>query len=90
MKQLTFYEVYDDFSSDGRGNMIRVVGRFTKESDAKLYAVGRGNYEQKASVREKNVVVAESIKEMEEVEVEERKQKALNKLTKEERELLGL
>lgn len=87
---IKFTEVYDDFSADGRGNRIVVIGRFFSETVAKQYAKGRGNYGQDANTRYQQFTICDSLYDMEESLKDDAKAKALAKLTKEERELLGL
>lgn len=92
INQYTYYEVYDDFSEDGRGNQISVIGRFSTETIAQRFAIGNGNYGLTAKVREVSIVVCDSIEDIEDIEdyKEEERNTALAKLTDREKQLLGL
>ena len=76
MKRIHYYEVWDDYSEDGRGGRIEVIGRFSYKEDAEEFAKGRGNYGNNASVSEKEFAILENIKEVE-IEKDEKLKKRL-------------
>jgi hypothetical protein len=89
MIELSYYEVYDVYSEDGRGP-ITIIGRFTNESDATGYAKGRGNYNSNARVKPASIAIVESLDEAEDFDKIKKRNAALAKLTPAERVLLGL
>ena len=64
MIKVHYYEVWDDYSEDGRGGRIGIIGRFINEADALTFAIGKGNYGENATVSEKEFIILESIKEI--------------------------
>ena len=86
MISLTYYEVQQDNSVDGKGP-TKVVGRFTKKIDADNHRVNKGNG---AFVQKKSIVIAEDLGEVQEMNDQNKRYAALKKLTDEEIELLGL
>ena len=89
MKYISYYEVYDCFSADGRGSNT-TIGCFDTFAIATDYAKRRGNYKNDAHVREINVTVFDSVKEKENYSEISTKYNALHKMTQNERSLLGL
>ncbi|MCU7501414.1 MAG: hypothetical protein HF309_19225 [Ignavibacteria bacterium] len=89
MQTITYYSVHDVFTVDGMGPET-VIGRFGSEEVAKEYAKDRGNYKKDAYVTPHTLVICSSIEELAQAKKEELKQHALSKLTKEEKEILGL
>lgn len=89
IEPLEFYEVSDVFTEDGRGPQT-VIGRFWDSKVADEYAQDRGNYRTDAKVKKVNLHIANSIEDMEEYKTEEIRQKALAKLSTEEKRALNL
>lgn len=90
IQKVNYFEVYDNFSEDGRGNDVRVIARFHDRYHAEQYAVGRGNYGHDAQIREVKFSIASYASEVEKAQLEDKKEAALAKLTYDERKLLGL
>lgn len=92
MKTVEFYEVWDDFSEDGRGTVLtnKTLALFSKKADADIFACGNGNYGQKAQVKHRKIFICESQQDVKESKKQELIQAALNKLTPEEIKLLGI
>jgi hypothetical protein len=64
MTQVEFYEVYDNYSMDGLGSDSIIIGRFMHYSDAITFAKKRGNYEHDAQVRNVNLKIYDSLKDI--------------------------
>lgn len=89
-QRVKWFEVWDNYSEDGRGGLVKVIGRFTYESVAKDFAKGRGNYGGDALVDSVEMYIADSIESWQKECDDEKKVAALKKLTSEERKLLGV
>ena len=95
MKEIKFsyYEVsYDPNDDLGGYHSKRVIGRFTNNSDATKFAKGKGSWGANADVKHviDKIVIWESYDEAIGADKEVARQQALKKLTKAEREALGL
>lgn len=90
IRNISYFEVGDDYSCDGRGNDYRIIGCFSSDFVAQKYSEGRGNYGAKASVRAKNLIIVDTIEELEKADKVAKINAALAKLTNEEKSLLGL
>lgn len=91
MIKVEYYEVSDNYSEDGRSPYgDKVIGRFTKENSANLYAKGRGNYGSDARVTYRKFYIAIDTNEIHLIQEREKLDAALGKLTEEEKTLLGL
>lgn len=90
--KLKYYEVSYDANVDWGGTRdIRVIGKFSYYEDAKEYAKGRGAYgDANVTNVNKTIIIFDTLDEALGKHEEEMKEKALKKLTKAERELLGL
>jgi len=84
-----YYEIGDAYDPEGKGPW-QTIARITDQHEAKLYSRSRGNYNRDAQVRPVKVVVVDTADEMKEYQEEEKRQRALDKLTAEEKKLLGL
>lgn len=96
MKRITA-EYFEAFEVKGDGGGVHStelpLGKFKEESDAQAVAKGRGMYSgQDGSVKKGtlNVVIFDSIAEYEEDKLSKIRERALGKLTEEERKALGL
>lgn len=89
LQVIEFYEVWDTYTVDGMGPST-VIARITDKTEAEKYAYKRGNYGNDANVRLVKLTIVDSASEMEDYEEEEKRQKALAKLTDEELKLLGI
>jgi len=95
MKGLVIENVYEAYTNsdgiEGRGGDVH-IGYFTHLGDAKNAAIGRGVMGTNAAVRtvNKTIVIFENYKEYEEMMLGATIQRALSKLTLEERQALGL
>lgn len=78
-------------SMEGRGSDI-LVGYFTSYSDACLAAEGRGVMGTAAEIRKEDISISvyESYSEFEDLDTKKIKERALNKLTNQEKKALGL
>ena len=91
VNHVTYWEVSDNFSEDGRDpHGHKVIGCFSKQEVANQYAEGNGNYGHDARVQRKDLVIVDSIEELEKATKIAKIQAALSKLTEEEKELLGI
>lgn len=88
-KTITFTEVGDSYDAEGKGP-YEVIGRFWDDKEAEKFAKGRGNYGKDAHCRTKTLIIAETCEDMEQYKVEEVRQRALNKLSAEEKAALGV
>jgi len=95
MDLLEFYEV--TVSNDCEGKTIRPVAAFWKESEAKLFSLSKACSDQSQAmgpetgwVTKRSIKIYENLDEYINLDLEEVKQAALNKLTPLERNLLGL
>ena len=86
---IEFFEIGDCYTEDGRGPFT-VIARLRDENEAKAFAEGRGNYKKDAVVRPVRLILADTAEDMDAYHQEERRQKALAKLTAEDKALLGL
>jgi len=84
-----YYEIGDAYDPEGKGPW-QTIARITDHSEAKRYSRGRGNYNRDAQVRPVKVVVVDTADEMEDYGREKKRQAALDKLTAEEKKLLGI
>ena len=89
MKIITYYSVHDAFDEEGRGP-DQEIGAFFELIVAKSYAQGNGNYGHDAQVTRKVLIICDTVNELEERKLELGREKALAKLTSEDKELLGL
>lgn len=89
IKTVEFFEVGDDYSEDGRGR-FKTIGRFWDRKVADAYAIKRGNFGKDAQVHPVALPIADSIADMDAYHDEEKRQQALNKLTDEDKRVLGL
>lgn len=88
---IEYWEVWDNFSEDGRGTgQNRILACFSSQIEANKFALKRGNYGQNAQVTHKQAIIIDKIDEYDILKKERIKQTALAKLTKEEKEILGL
>ncbi len=90
MHVVDYFEVYDDFSVDGMNPIYNTLCNFLCEKDAFTYAKGKGNYGRNAQVAHRVKFICDRLDEATEYDMNQKKQNALNKLTAEERKLLGL
>lgn len=88
IKTVTFYEVYDDYSEDGRVPNIRVIGTFSTETVAISYAQKKGNYGADAQVREKIIYICETIDDIKTLKKEQFLRDTLKKLNDAEFEVI--
>lgn len=90
IQRIEYYEVYGEFSDDGRGNDFRVVGSFSDKHIANKYAIGRGPWGTNLSIRKVILNICDTIQDLETLEKNREIEEALNKLTTREKELLNL
>ncbi len=91
VNHVEYWEVWDNFSEGGRvSNANKTIGCFSSKKEADRYAIGKGNYGQAAMVTKKDVFIVDGPDDLAELKKAETKAKALNKLTSEEKEALGL
>jgi hypothetical protein len=91
IKKIVYFEVHDNFSVDGMDPaMGKTIGNFFEEKVAKEFAKGRGNYKKDAHVTRQVVLICETPNDVYGMEKENLKEQALAKLSKEEREALGV
>lgn len=91
--KVSYYEVsYDPNTDLGGYHSKTVIGKFTNNSDAIKFAKNKGAWGADADVEHvtKKIVIWESYDEAIGADKEATRQKALKKLTKVEREALGL
>ena len=84
-----YYEIGDAYDPEGKGPW-QTIARITDFEEAKKYAKNRGNHKFDARILPVKVVVVDTADEMKEYQEEEKRQRALDKLTAEEKKLLGL
>ena len=89
MKTITYFSVHDAFDAEGRGP-DQEIGAFFDKGVADDYAKGNGNYGNDARVTQKVIVICDTVEELAESKIEQKRRKALRKLTDEDKELLGL
>lgn len=89
VQTIEYYEVGDAFDAEGKGPFT-VIARITDEREAHSYAMNKGNYGRDAIVRKVTFVIVDYAHEIDALKREEKRQAALNKLTEDEKELLGL
>lgn len=91
VKTVEYWEVYDNFSEDGRvAGFDKILGRFSTEKAASQFADGRGNYGNRAQVKPCKIVIVDTVEEQAGATDEADRQNALRKLSKRERTLLGV
>lgn len=90
IKNIRFFEVYDNYSVDGLGGSDDTIGRFSTKLVADKYAEGRGNYGKTAQVKLVEFDICDTVEEAKVSDINRQKREALAKLTKKERKLLGL
>ena len=90
MQKLVLYEAYTNSDLiEGRGNDVH-LGYFKVQSDAEKASSGRGVMGTNAHVRLAPILIYENFEEFAEVRAKDVREQALNKLSWEERKLLGL
>lgn len=89
IKTIEFFEVGDRYTEDGSGP-FQVIARFWDEAVASRYAEKRGNYGSDAKVKPASIVIADTAQDMNDYHQKELAQKALDKLSYEEKVALGL
>lgn len=89
IKTVKFYEVGDSFDAEGKGPH-EVIGRFWEQPESDKFAKGRGNYGKDAQVKPVTLIIADTCEDMDNYRDEELRQKALKKLTDEEKRVLNL
>lgn len=90
IRTIEYFEVSDNYSEDGRGNDIRIIGNFSTREIADKFSNGRGNWGAKASVIPRRIHICDSIQDVGVLAHQEAVEKALAKLTDEEKRLLNL
>ena len=86
---ISFWEVWDDFAVDGRGDM-RIIGNFWDKKTAEAFAKKRGNYEKDANVTHREFVIMDNAQKIDEYEEEIKRRRALAKLNEEDKKVLKL
>lgn len=89
VKTIEFFEVGDAYDAEGKGP-FKVIGRFWDEDEADKFGTGRGNYGNDAKVNPVTLVIADTCEDMKDYQDAELRQKALSKLSAEEKRVLGL
>lgn len=89
VKIITFWEVSDVYSVDGVGSST-VIGRFNTKDTATAYSKGKGNYGKHAKVNQVTMQICDTLADIEQAKKNDKIAKALEKLTDEEKELLGI
>lgn len=89
VNKIKYYEVGDAYDVEGRGP-FESIANFYKKEIAEKYKIGKGNYGHNAEVREKVLFICDSILDINELESTTKRERALSKLTDEEKSLLGL
>jgi len=84
-----YFKVGDAYDPEGKGHW-ETIARITDFEEAKKYAKNRGNHKFDARILPVKVVVVDTADEMEDYGREKKRQAALDKLTAEEKKLLGL
>lgn len=89
IQTIEFFEVGDHYAEDGSGP-FKIIGRLWNNDEANAFAKGRGNYGSDAQVKPVKLIISDTVGDQENYLREEFRQKALDKLSYEEKVALGL
>lgn len=89
MQVIQYFEVSDSFDPEGKGPR-KILANFSGEEDAEKYSKGKGNYGKDANVIPRTLIICDGVEDIEQKIHEEKRQRALSKLSEEDKIILEL